>query len=233
MSRTSSPLAAARRAARPRDTLQVLGIAPSATRILRYFALRPAARPHLRLLQRVLGLGGASVLRDLERLVTIGVLERDEDGRRVHYQVATTSELWTALRLLIGASSDPTELVRDALCDVGGLQAAFVFGSTARVTREKDSDVDVFIVEDTTVDNRALLRQLAEVGMLLRCEVNVVRYNLLTLAERLANPEHAAAYFVHEVLTGPKRWVAGSETALVPLATVAGVRISEGASGTN
>lgn len=63
------------------DPLQLLGIAPSSGRILRYFALRPEAQPHARQLQRVLAIGGASAQRDLERLVTLGALARSTDGR--------------------------------------------------------------------------------------------------------------------------------------------------------
>ena len=212
----------------PRDPLALLGVAPSAARVLRYFALRPASQPHARCLQRVLGLGGASIQRDLKRLVTLGALERFDEGRLVRYRIASSSQLWTAFRIMIGSTDDPTALVRDALCDIEGVQAAFVFGSTTRVTRRTDSDVDVFVVEDPAIDRRALLRQLAEVGMLLHCEVNAVRYTPQALAERLGNPDHAAAHFVREVLEGPKHWVAGDPATLLPLATAAGVHMPDG-----
>jgi predicted nucleotidyltransferase len=214
-------------ATRARDPLALLGVPPSAARILRYFALRPTAKPHARHLQRILALGGASLQRDLARLVMLGALERVEDGRLVRYGIASDSSLWTAFRIVIGATNDPAALVRDALRDITGIEAAFVFGSTAKETRRRESDVDVLIVENPDVDRRAMLHQLAEVGMLLHCEINTVRYSLQTLADRLGNVDHAAAHFVREVLAGPKRWVAGSATALLPLATAAGVVMTD------
>jgi hypothetical protein len=53
-----------------------LGLADSTVRLLAYFLLRPEARPHGRELQRVLGLGGASLSRELRRLAEAGLLLR-------------------------------------------------------------------------------------------------------------------------------------------------------------
>jgi predicted nucleotidyltransferase len=128
---------------------------------------------------------------------------------------------------MLAGYADPPSLVRDALIDVTGIQAAFVFGSIAKATHRKDSDVDVFVVEDEAVDRKALYRQLAEVGLLLGREVNTVRYTAQALAERLGNRDHAASQFVREVLKGPKRWVAGAAAAIQPIATAAGVSMAE------
>lgn len=128
---------------------------------------------------------------------------------------------------MIGATPDPVALVRDALCDVSGIHVAFVYGSTAANTRRKDSDVDVFVMEDPDVDGKALHRQLAEAGMLMQCEVNTVRYTPQALAERLHDPRHASSRFVRDVLVGPKEWIVGDGTRLLPLATAAGIRMSD------
>jgi predicted nucleotidyltransferase len=203
------------------DALELLGLAPSAARILRYFVLRPGARPHARELQRLLRLGGSSLQRELARLEQIGALERVQDGRRVRYQAAEGSPVWKAVRLLMGASTDPAPLVEDALLDVPGVLAAFVFGSTAHGTQRADSDVDLFVVEDAAVDRRKLLAQIAEAGLLLGREVNAVRYTLQGLGERLGNPSHPASSFIHETLAGPKRWVAGGPAEIARLAELA------------
>ena len=207
--------------------LEVLGISAAAARIVTYFVLRPMAQPHTRQLQRVLGLGGASLQRELARLAAAGALRRVSDGRLVRYAMSRTSPLWTAFRLIIGAVTDPTGLIHDALLDVSGLHAAFVFGSTARGTQQDDSDVDVFVVEDAAVDRRTLLRQLAEVGALIGREINSVRYTLQSIAERLGNSVHPGSRFVHEVFAGEKRWVAGDAERLLPLATAAGVQMRD------
>ena len=112
------------------------------------------------------------------------------------------------------------------MCDVPGLEAAFVFGSTANATRHKHSDIDLFVVPGPHLDRRALFGQLAEVALLLEIEVNPMLYTVESVAERLGNRGHAGARFIRNVLEGPKRWVAGDPEILRPLATAAGLRFA-------
>lgn len=210
------------------DPLEILGIAPAGARIMRYFLVRPRARVHLRGLQRTLGLGGASVQRELERLIQLGALERIEEGGRPVYRPVQDAPWWQALRVMEAGSRDPAPLVADALVDVPGIRAAFLYGSTARGQQAAESDVDLMVLQDDEVDRRALLGHLSEVGVILGKEINPVRYTLRELGERLGDPSHPARAFVREVLSGPKRWVAGSPEAVAPVAAAAGIRMEEG-----
>ncbi len=209
------------------DPFEALGVAPAAASIIRYYLLRPEARPHAREIQRILGLGGASLQRELERLVSLGALVRSREGRQVHYVMGLNTQLWAAFSLMMGNTSDPAHLIRDALRDLTGVTSAFLFGSTALGTQRSDSDVDLFVLETPQVDRRALLRQVVEAGLLLGREVNTLCYTEQSLAERLGDSSHPGAAFMREVLTGPKRWVAGSPATLVPLATAAGLPLPE------
>jgi predicted nucleotidyltransferase len=210
-----------------RDALDLLGMPNAEARLIRYFLVRPEARPHLRKIQRALDLGGASVQRALNRLVALGALERTEEAGRTLYSVVPRASVWRALRLLESETQDPTPLMREALIDVPGIEAAFVFGSMATGDSHDESDVDVLVVEHPSMDRRELSRRTAEAGLLLGRQVNTVRYTLEALAERLGNPSDPAWAFVHEVLRGPKKWVAGAEEALVPLAVAAGIHREE------
>jgi predicted nucleotidyltransferase len=205
----------------------MLGLAPASARILRYFAVRPDARPHARELQRVLSLGGGSLQRELARLESLGAIERVPDGRRVRYRTVDGSPIWRAIRILEGASADPVPLIEDALVDVHGIQAAFVFGSVAAGTQRPDSDIDLFVVEDPTIDRRKLLTQLSEVALIAGREVNAVRYSLHDLGERLGDPSHPAYRFVRDALAGAKRWVAGEPGVVAPVTAAA--RLAEAA----
>lgn len=207
------------------SAFEALGVAPSAEKMVRYFVTHPTARPYARELQRTLGLGGASAQRDLERLTEIGALERSSDGRLVRYTPQRDARFWRGVRLLIADPREPASLLRAALCDVNGVTAAFIFGSTAKQSARLDSDVDIFVVEDPTVDRKALHRQLAEVALLLGREVNPTRYTVEKLAERLGNRTLAGAQFVRDVLSGPKQWIAGTPDALRPVALAAGIAI--------
>ncbi|MFH1765484.1 MAG: nucleotidyltransferase domain-containing protein [Gemmatimonadota bacterium] len=209
------------------NTLELLGLSPAAARIIRYFMIRPDARPHARALQRTLDLGGASLQRELHRMVKLGALQKEKEGRRLYYFAVEGAPIWTAMRILEGVSSNPGPLLRDALVDVSGLLAAFIFGSTATGEQHEDSDIDVLVVEEPKADKKTLYRNLAEVGILLGREVNAVRYTTQTLADRLGDPEHPAWGFVRQVLVGPKQWVVGEPSTLAPLAAASGLSKDE------
>ena len=211
----------------PTGPLEGLGLSDAAARVLRYFLIRPNRTVHLRELQRALGLGGASVQRELQRLVNNLALHRRRNGRRVEYRAVLNSPVWQAVRILEATSADPTPLVRNAFADVRGIEAAFLFGSFARGTQRSDSDVDLFVVEAADVDRKKLFRQLGEVELVLGREVNAVRYTQLSLAERLGRKQHPGSSFVIEALTGPKRWVAGRASTIAPIAISAGIRMPD------
>jgi len=205
------------------DTLDRLGISPAGARVLRYFLVRPWARPHARELQRGLALGGRSLQREMERMVDLGVLERLRDGRLVRYAVVEDSRVWGAIRILASDGADPMTLLHAALADVPGIQTAFVFGSTADGTQREDSDIDILVLEGPAVDRKKMLRQIGEVELLLRREVNAVCYTPQSLAQRLGDRQHPAWTFVRNVITGPRRMLVGSLATVVALATAAGL----------
>jgi len=204
------------------DVLDLLGLSPAGARIFRYFLVRPGARTHLRNLQRLLRLGGASLQRELERLQALGALSKEREGNRTVYHANEEAPVWRAIRILESSTEDPSRLVEDALVDVRGLEAAFIYGSVARGEHRSDSDVDLFALEAPGADHRTLLRRLAEVGLVIGREINAITYTPQELAERLGDATHPAWGFVRGVLTGPKHWVRGSPAVIAPLATAAG-----------
>jgi predicted nucleotidyltransferase len=205
------------------DAFDVLGLSPALGRIIRFYMVRPGERPHQRGLQRALGLGSASVQRELERLEELGVINVEQEGKRTVYTVVQHAPGWRALEELGRTSTDPVPLLRDALVDVDGILAAFVFGSIARGTRREDSDIDLLVVEGPAFDRRRFYGQLSELSLLLGREVNAMRYTPQDIGERLGDPSCPSWGFLHEVLTSEKIWIAGSPSALAPIAAAAGI----------
>jgi predicted nucleotidyltransferase len=178
-------------------------------RLVRYFAVNPEARPHVRALERATGLGPRSLQTELERLAALGVLVRQEEGGRVRYHLDEESPAWTPLRQLARHLSEPADVLPFALADVSGLEAAFIFGSHARGEARPDSDVDLFVVGEE-LDEADLLRHTLEAGVLLDREVNVVTVTRAELSARMAEGRR----FFRDVLEGAKQWVHGSPTSL-------------------
>lgn len=116
----------------------------------------------------------------------------------------------TIERALVRELADPVDVLRDAIADVTGLDAAFVFGSEARGDARPDSDIDVFILESDDLSEDELSRRTLDAGVLLGREINVVAMSRDKLASRVSEGRG----FLSGVLDNPKRWIVGDATAL-------------------
>jgi predicted nucleotidyltransferase len=162
----------------PAPDLLALALASGAmAKLVRYFAVNPDAAPHVRALQRSTGLRPASLKNELDRLLTLGLLLREEDGHRVRFRVVEGNPLWAQFRTLVRELSSPADVLPYAFGEVEGVEGAFIFGSFARGCAREDSDVDVLVFGDS-VDEPALCRHALEASVLLGREVNVVQTTL-------------------------------------------------------
>lgn len=187
------------------DPLSVVLASGALARLLTHLAVRPGEPAHLRGLQRATGLAPRSLQTELARLQQLGVVHREVSERQVRYRVNEQSPRWRLVRELVRELAEPTDVVRDALSDVSGVEAAFVFGSMARGTQRESSDIDVFVLRDD-LDEERFARRTIDAGMLLRREINPVVMRAEELRERVSKESG----FVRNVLSHPKRWVVGT-----------------------
>lgn len=181
--------------------------------LILYFVLHPDAVPHFRALQRVTGISSRSLQHELARLEGLGVLMREPDGRLMRFRRAGDHPRWFVLRDLVREFAEPRALLRTALVEVPGIEAAFIYGSFARGDMHAESDIDIFALGDSlkSLDTRlTLTRGTLEAAMLLNREVNVTRYTREKLEARRDDG------FLSAVLAGPKTWLVGDETVLQP-----------------
>lgn len=174
-------------------------------RLVIFFAVQPGARYHLRELSRVTGLASASLQHELKRLTQIGALRREEDGGRAYYSANESHPAWYAWFLLLRAGARPADVLREALVGAPDLEAAFVFGSSARGDARPDSDIDVFLIGSDRARTEAG-RRLVEAELLVGRDVDVIGYAPDQLADRIRSNNG----FVHRVLAEPREWVRGS-----------------------
>jgi predicted nucleotidyltransferase len=179
-----------------------------------YFVLHPDTPLHFRALQRVTRVSSRSLQHEMARLESIGLVERERDGRLVRYRAVAGHPRWSVLREMVRQFVAPAELLRVALSGVPGLEAAFIFGSCARGEMDEHSDIDVFALGEELEEagpELALVAGTSEAGILLGHEVNVTRYT----REKLESRRHGG--FLRSVLAGPKEWLVGDETLLTPV----------------
>lgn len=182
---------------------------PALARLVAHFVLHPSPGMHFRALQRHTELPNRSLQIQLSRLQALGVVTRRQEGRRVAFQAKPEAPLWSALRLTVRLVADPAELLRDALAGAPGIEAAFVYGSTAGGDSRPDSDVDLLVI-GSLQDSGSLAARTMEVSAVLQREVNVARYSAADLKAGL----QAGSLFLTQVLSAPKRWVVGDPKSL-------------------
>lgn len=196
------------------DSLASVLASGALARVVTHFVLHPESSLHFQGLRRVTGLPTRSLQRELARLGRLGLLRRERDGRLVRYRADPEHPRWQALRELVREFAAPVEILRSAVAQVPGIDAAFIFGSYARGAEIlPGSDVDVFLVGKTLDQGEqrlTLARELLEAAGLLGREVNAVRYT----PQRLAARQRQESRFVREVLRGEKQWLVGGEAAL-------------------
>lgn len=173
-------------------------------RLVVFFAVHPGGRYHVRELSRVTRLSSASLQHELRRLTEMGALRREDEGTRAYYRADESHPSWRAWMLLLRSSARPADVLREALVDAPGLEAAFVFGSSARGDAREDSDVDVFLV-GTEEGRAAAGRRLSEAELLVGRALDVIGYDPGELASRI----HSGNAFIRRVLAEPREWVRG------------------------
>jgi predicted nucleotidyltransferase len=177
-------------------------------RLILHFAMHSESPLHFRALQRHTQLGNRSLQQELKKLIEWELVTREEAHQVVSFRINPRSPRWKALRQLVRAFADPAEVLSEALRDVDGVEAAFVFGSTARGQAREDSDVDLFILGDN-IPVAKLGRATSAAALLLDREVDVKRFTRSKLARVLQQGDGG---FVSSALSGPKRWVVGSDS---------------------
>jgi predicted nucleotidyltransferase len=172
-------------------------------RLVIFFLVHPGERFHLRDVQRRTQLSSASVQKELSRLTAMGAVRRDQADGRAYYQAEEENGVWGGWMRLLLHGADPVDLVREALVDAPGLDAAFVFGSVASGTATPASDLDVFLVGPREERKRAI-RLLAELGFFVPRPVDVIGRDRAQL-------DRAEESFVQRVLAAPRIWVRGGD----------------------
>lgn len=195
----------------PADPLARVLASSALAHLVMYFALHPDGAPHFRALQRATGISSRSLQHELARLEELGMIRRERDGRLVRYRRVADHPRWFVFRDLIREFAEPQTVLRTALVEVPGVEAAFIYGSCARGEMDERSDIDVFAIGENLEERGpelALVAGTSEAGMIIGREVNVTRYTWRKLEAR----RHGG--FLRSVLGGPRQWLVGNEAVL-------------------
>lgn len=180
----------------------------SRARLLAIFVTRPGEEYYAQRLLAMTGLGEGSVRYELRRLERLGLLSSRKAGREKLYQIDTRHPLFPELKQMVYKTAGLGEALREALAGHAGVEAAFIYGSTAKGGERPTSDLDLFIVG--TPGRADLAAVLEDAERRLGREVNLVTMAAGEWRARTA----AGDGFVQRVLASPKIFLFGDERAL-------------------
>lgn len=180
--------------------------------LLAHFLLRPDGRFHARGLERALDAQYSAIWKELRNLEQAGVLISEADAGRKLFRLNSDFPLLKELRGMILKTAGAGDRIREALRGVGGIEAAFLFGSFAEGQADSYSDLDVMVIGEA--DLGGLSSAISEMESELGRTVNVMSYTVGEWKDRLRNREDLAV----SVMRGPKLMLLGSEDALREIA---------------
>jgi len=148
-------------------------------------------------LARHLETAPSSLQRELDSLVSAGLLLRRQDGRRAYFKANEDSPLFQDLRGIMEKTAGLLPALKAALKDFDDrIELALVYGSIARGEGHSASDVDLMIVG--ALKHIDLLPVLRKLEARFRREVNVTLFSRQEFRRKLAAEDH----FLHSVLMG-------------------------------
>ena len=158
-------------------------------------------------------IGRGTVQRELKNLTDTGIIIREVQGRQVYYRANARCPIFDELKNIVRKTFGVADVIRQSLApDADKIRVAFIFGSMARSTDDRRSDIDLMVVGKISFGDVVSLLTPAE--QKLAREINPVVYPIAEY-KRKVREDH---YFVKTVLEEEKIFVIGDEDELRRLA---------------
>ena len=150
-------------------------------------------------------MGRGTIRRELDRLVSAGLLSITRLGNQNHYQANQDNPVYTELLGIVKKTFGVADVIRLALKPLESqIKLAFIYGSIAKNTDDKKSDIDLMLVGEVLhyADVMEVLLPLEES---LQRPVNPTIYNATEFSSKL---ERNSSFLVR-VMEQPKLIIKG------------------------
>jgi predicted nucleotidyltransferase len=158
-------------------------------------------------------IGRGTVQRELKNLTDTGIITREVQGRQVYYRANARCPIFDELKSIVRKTFGMADIIRQSLAtNADKIRVAFIFGSVAKSTDDRRSDIDLMVVGKISFGDVVSLLTPAE--QKLGREVNPVVYPVAEFKKKVKEDHH----FVKTVLEEEKIFVIGDEDELRKLA---------------
>jgi predicted nucleotidyltransferase len=97
-------------------------------------------------------MGRGTIRRELDRLTSAGLLVVTREGNQLHYQANANNPIYSDLLNIVRKTFGVADVIREALQPFNSqIELAFVYGSIAKVTDAKTSDIDLMLVGERLI----------------------------------------------------------------------------------
>ncbi|MCP4430540.1 MAG: transcriptional regulator [Gammaproteobacteria bacterium] len=168
---------------------------------------KPDERFYTNEIMRWAAMGRGTVSRELDRLVSAGLLSITKQGNQNYYQANANNPVYQELVGIVRKTFGVADRIREKLISLGeNIELAFIYGSIAKGTETNTSDIDLMLVgEDLSYGN--VLELLLPLEDSLQRTINSTIFDKKDFAARLKDDDS----FVTRVMEQPKIIIKGSE----------------------
>lgn len=153
---------------------------------------------------RLTGMGVATIKRELDRMLSAGILTLTRVGNQHHYQANPDCPIYGELIDIVKKTLGVTGVIRQALAPLEEqINWAFIFGSVASGKESSESDIDLMIIGE--LEFAQVVASLYAVQQALGREINPKVYS----QEEWKQAVDTGNAFTREVLANPRMDVIG------------------------
>lgn len=182
-------------------------------KVLAWLFTHPDERYFVRQLTIFVKEDSTNVSRELARLQKTGILVSTTEGKQKYYQANRQSPLFNELHGLLVKTAGIADILRFALMPARRrINMAFIFGSMANGTEQRNSDIDMMVIGKTTFSE--IVSLISPAQKTLGREINPVVYPVSEFKQKLSEGHR----FLKNILSSNKIFIIGDENELTGLA---------------
>ena len=152
-------------------------------------------------------MGRGTISRELQRLVSAGLLVVTREGNQHHYRANPDNPIYQELLGIVRKTFGVADVIQAELVPVNEqIDLAFIYGSIARGEDTASSDIDLLVVSDSLA-YADLMAVLADAEKSLGRPINPSIYTV----EQISNRLELKNSFLTRLMEQPKLWVKGGE----------------------
>lgn len=179
----------------------------SQQRVLGLLYAKPDKSLYTNEIVRRANMGRGTIRRELDRLVSAGLLIVTHEGNQHHYKANPDNPIFHELLAIVRKTFGIADVICEALAAFDKkIELAFIYGSIAKGEDTASSDIDLLVVSESVAYSELML-VLSEVGESLGRVINPSIYSRSDIKKKI-DKQNA---FLTRILEQPKLWVKGSE----------------------